>query len=155
MLKTRSMISQRSGGIYGASPWAMAPGLGRTVGVGAVIGVVVFFVGGCAGMLAAGVGWGAAAGLGVFVAMWGGIGFGSMVGGVTYLVRSEAAEARAPATAAARPVEPSATVTGALPADVDLRAVGAGVPGGPVAGPPVDADGRAPIPLPAVEPAVR
>jgi hypothetical protein len=40
-------------------------------------------------MVAADVEWGSAIGLGLFVALWGGLGFGAMVGGVVWVTRHE------------------------------------------------------------------
>lgn len=73
--------------------WAEPPGLGRTVAVGSIIGVVVSFVGVTIGVLALGVEGGSAIGIGLFVAFWGGLGFGTMVGGVIYAFSVEAGEA--------------------------------------------------------------
>jgi hypothetical protein len=73
------------------APWAIPPGIGKTVGLGSLIGIVVSLVGIVAGMRAAGIEWGSALALGFFISFWGGLGFGSMMGGVAYLVRADAA----------------------------------------------------------------
>lgn len=57
--------------------------------VGALIGVVIAFIGTTVGMLAADVELGSALGLGVFIAFWGGLGFGCMVGGVVWVSNNE------------------------------------------------------------------
>lgn len=64
--------------------WQDPPGMGRSIVVGSSIGVALSLAGVTLGMLAAGVAWQSALGLGAFVAFWGGLGFGSMVGGVVY-----------------------------------------------------------------------
>ena len=64
---------------------AEAVGLAKSVAVGSLIGVVVSFFVVLLAMGLAGYGWGPGAGLAAFTAFWGGLGFGSMVGGVTYL----------------------------------------------------------------------
>lgn len=74
-------------------------GVGRSVARGSLVGVVIAFVGIAVAMLLGGKGLGAAAGLGVFVAFWGGLGFGSMIGGVMGVIRLEEAEAAADAAA--------------------------------------------------------
>lgn len=56
--------------------------------VGSVVGVILSFAGATAGMVAAGVETGAALGFGAFVAFWGGLGFGSMMGGVLGFIRA-------------------------------------------------------------------
>lgn len=69
--------------------WDEPVGLLRSVTVGALVGVVLSFIGTTIGMLVADVEWGAALGLGAFVAFWGGLGFGSMVGGVVWVSNNE------------------------------------------------------------------
>jgi hypothetical protein len=69
--------------------WAEPVGLLRSVVLGALVGVVLSFVGTTVGMLAADVEPGAAIGLGLFVAFWGGLGFGTMVGGVVWVSNHE------------------------------------------------------------------
>lgn len=64
---------------------AEAVGLARSVAIGSLIGVVLSFFSVLLAMGAAGYGWGPGAGLAAFTAFWGGLGFGSMVGGVVYL----------------------------------------------------------------------
>lgn len=63
----------------------------RAFRVSVVVGVVVSFVGVSGALLAAGQGIGASLGLGAFVAFWGGLGFGVMIGGVVWATRSEQA----------------------------------------------------------------
>ena len=69
--------------------WREPVGLLRSVVTGAVVGVVLAFIGTTLGMLAAGVEMGSALGLGLFVAFWGGLGFGCMVGGVVWVSANE------------------------------------------------------------------
>jgi hypothetical protein len=66
--------------------------------MGSGIGVVLSFVGIALPSLLSGMEWASAIGFGVFVAFWGGLGFGSMMGGVAYVMaleKSAAAEALA------------------------------------------------------------
>ena len=100
------------------SPWQEQPGMGRAILVGSAIGVVISFVGVTAGMLAYGIEWGSAVGLGAFVAFWGGLGFGSMMGGVVWASRPDVPGP----IAAAAPVATVAPVAAATadPANVDL-----------------------------------
>lgn len=69
--------------------WEEPVGLLRSVVMGALVGVVLSFIGTTIGMLLADVEVGAAIGLGVFVAFWGGLGFGTMVGGVIWVSNNE------------------------------------------------------------------
>lgn len=71
--------------------WRDPPGLGRMMAMSSAIGVGVSLVVITVGMMAAGQVWQSSLGLGIFVAFWGGLGFGSMVGGVIYLTRLDAA----------------------------------------------------------------
>lgn len=75
----------------GTTSWTEPVGLLRSVVVGALIGVVLSFVGTTIGILLAGQDLGPAIGLGVFVAFWGGLGFGTMVGGVVWVSNHEEA----------------------------------------------------------------
>ena len=76
------------------SEWRDPPGIGRTVMISSSIGVVLSLVLITLGMMAAGQVWQSALALGAFIAFWGGLGFGSMIGGVVYLTRlDEAAKA--------------------------------------------------------------
>lgn len=60
-------------------------GLREALVVGAVIGTVLSLAGVTVAMVAGGLeDWGGAFGLGVFVAIWGGLGFGTMFGGVMW-----------------------------------------------------------------------
>lgn len=72
--------------------WADPPGLGRSMVIGSIIGVVLSFIGVTVGILTMGIEWQSALGLGLFVAFWGGLGFGSMVGGVIYAFGIETSE---------------------------------------------------------------
>lgn len=66
------------------SPWLEPPGAGRALGIGVAIGVIASFIASAGLLLANGQSVGAAIGLGAFVAIWGGLGFGGMVGGVIW-----------------------------------------------------------------------
>lgn len=68
---------------------AEATGLAKAVALGSLVGVVVSFVAVLLAMVAGGYGWGVGLGLAAFTAFWGGLGFGSMVGGVIYLSAHE------------------------------------------------------------------
>lgn len=70
--------------------WGEATSPGRLVAVGAVVGAVTCMVGVGGAMLLAGHPLGASVGLGAFVGMWGGLGFGSMMGGVAWGIRLDA-----------------------------------------------------------------
>jgi hypothetical protein len=78
----------------GAS-WVSPPGVGRCIGIGSGIGVALAFIGVALPSLLAGMEWRSAVGFGVFVAFWGGLGFGSMMGGVAYVMGLDEAEADA------------------------------------------------------------
>jgi hypothetical protein len=69
--------------------WPEEPGMGRAIVLGCVVGATLSFVGVTLGMLAIGIGLDSALGLGAFVAFWGGLGFGSMVGGVLWATKAE------------------------------------------------------------------
>ena len=66
------------------------PGLGKSVLIGSLIGMVLALAVVTLGLLA----WGATApeslGVAIFAAFWGGIGFGSMVGGVVFVSNLQA-----------------------------------------------------------------
>ena len=79
-----------------SAAWADPPGMGKTIGTGVAIGVAVSFLGVAGAFLAAGAGWLTAIGMGAFVATWGGLGFGGMIGGVVWATRVEDAEDVAP-----------------------------------------------------------
>jgi len=64
---------------------AESPGLGRYLVKGGAIGAVLAFIGIAAGILALDVEWESAVGLGLFIAVWGGLGFGVMIAGVVWL----------------------------------------------------------------------
>ena len=72
--------------------WKNPPGMGRTILSGVAVGVIVSFAAVVGVVLADGQKLGAAVGLGLFIAVWGGLGFGAMVGGVVAVSRAEAAE---------------------------------------------------------------
>ncbi len=69
--------------------------MGKALTIGVLIGVAVSFIGVGGAFLAGGQGWGPALGMGAFVAAWGGLGFGVMVGGVVWLTRADEAAKRA------------------------------------------------------------
>lgn len=81
------MLEQKPRHISGE--WTEPVGLLRSVVVGALVGVVLSFVGTTVGMLLADVEFGSAVGLGLFIAFWGGLGFGTMVGGVVWVSNEE------------------------------------------------------------------
>ncbi|MBX3315095.1 MAG: hypothetical protein KF906_12345 [Actinobacteria bacterium] len=66
-----------------------APSLGRAIVTGCAVGVVVSMVGMVVSMRLLDVEWASAIGLGLFIAFWGGIGFGAMIGGVVHADRLE------------------------------------------------------------------
>lgn len=83
--------------------WRDPPGMGKILVASSAIGVVLSLVLITLGMMAAGQVWQSSLALGVFIAFWGGLGFGSMVGGVVYLTRIEkAAKALEAETSTAR-----------------------------------------------------
>jgi hypothetical protein len=69
--------------------FAVPPGMMRAVVLGSLIGIVAAFalVGG--GMYIAGMGGSGALAVGGMAAFWGGLGFGSMIGGVWNMIRNE------------------------------------------------------------------
>lgn len=68
--------------------------MGKILIVSSAVGVGLSLAFITAGMMAAGQVWQSSLALGVFIAFWGGLGFGSMIGGVVYLTRiDEAAKA--------------------------------------------------------------
>ncbi|MCB0988496.1 MAG: hypothetical protein H6519_01445 [Microthrixaceae bacterium] len=69
--------------------WKETPGMGRAVAMGGLVGAVLAFIATTVGMIGAGAETGAAVGLGLFIAFWGGLGFGTMVGGVTWVSQHE------------------------------------------------------------------
>lgn len=74
--------------------WVEPPGLGKALVVGVVVGVVVSFIVVATALRETGQDWGAALGMGAFVAFWGGLGFGGMISGVIWATRNEAEEER-------------------------------------------------------------
>ena len=69
--------------------WTEPVGLLRSVVLGALVGVVASFVVTTVGMLLADVEMASAVGLGLFIAFWGGLGFGTMVGGVVWVSNND------------------------------------------------------------------
>ena len=67
------------------------PGLGRHVMVGSAVAFALSFPLILIGAMMLGQRWESAAALSMFASTWGGIGFGSMVGGVIYASKLEAA----------------------------------------------------------------
>jgi hypothetical protein len=65
------------------------PGTLRAVAVGAAVGVVIALVVVGGALLLAGQGMSAALAIGGMAAIWGGLGFGSMFGGVRHLTKHE------------------------------------------------------------------
>ncbi|MCB1037987.1 MAG: hypothetical protein R2701_09500 [Acidimicrobiales bacterium] len=63
--------------------------MGRSIVIGVAVAAVVSFLAVCATVLAEGESLGSAIGLGLFIAFWGGLGFGAMVGGVVFASRVE------------------------------------------------------------------
>lgn len=74
--------------------WQEEPGVGRAFLVGCAVGTAVSFAGMTAAGVVGGLGLGASVGLAAFVAFWGGLGFGGMLGGVVGIIRVQADEAR-------------------------------------------------------------
>ena len=87
------------------SPWLEAPGIGKALARGVAVGIVISFLGVGAVLLAAGQSIGAALAMGAFVAIWGGLGFGGMVGGVVWANRLEQQAAHDRPLAPAAPTE--------------------------------------------------
>jgi hypothetical protein len=85
------MYEHRSGPKQQAAMATEAPGVGRFVLVGCLIGAssALALVGG--GLLAAGVDTAGAAGIAGVAAFWGGLGFGGMMGGVAHATKVESA----------------------------------------------------------------
>lgn len=65
------------------------PGLLRSVALGSVVGVVIALVLVGGALLVAGEGMSAALAIGGMAAIWGGLGFGSMFGGVRHMTKYE------------------------------------------------------------------
>lgn len=72
-----------------AAGWRDPPGLGKLLLTCSAIGVASSLILITVSMIAAGQVWQSSLALGAFVAIWGGLGFGSMIGGVLYLSRIE------------------------------------------------------------------
>lgn len=107
------------GALDPAGEWRDPPGMGRILLVSSSVGVGLSLVLITVGMLATGQVWQSSLALGVFVAFWGGLGFGSMIGGVVYLTKVEDAakllEAeQAAASPSIRSVDDGETATGVL-----------------------------------------
>lgn len=67
--------------------WQESSVVGRAFVGGMVVGAAIAFIGMLVGGLLGGLGLGASVGLAAFVAFWGGLGFGGMMGGVAGLIR--------------------------------------------------------------------
>lgn len=67
------------------------PGLGRHIVIGSLVGVALSLPLITLGSMMLGQRWESAFALALFASLWGGIGFGSMVGGVIYASKLEAA----------------------------------------------------------------
>jgi hypothetical protein len=74
-------------GIDEPTGWDEPGGLAKAVVVGSIVGALIASVAVTAALLAIGVQRGSAFGLGVFIAFWGGLGFGSMVAGVVWATK--------------------------------------------------------------------
>lgn len=74
-----------------ADQWHDPPGLGRHVMIGSLVGIALSFPLIAIGAMLLGQQWQSAGALALFASLWGGMGFGSMVGGVIYASRLEAA----------------------------------------------------------------
>lgn len=68
---------------------AESPGILRAVAYGSAVGVVLALVLVGGALLLAGEGMSAALAIGGMAAIWGGLGFGSMFGGVRYMTKYE------------------------------------------------------------------
>ena len=66
-----------------------APGLGRYIAIAAAASTLVVLVVVTVGLMAASTSFVASLGIGAFAAVWGGGGFGAMIGGVLYVHRFE------------------------------------------------------------------
>lgn len=87
---TTTQVSAANGLAQGGPDGRSAPpGLLRAVAIGAAVGVVAAFVFVGGGMLLAGFADTASLAVGGMAAFWGGLGFGSMFGGVMFLTRHE------------------------------------------------------------------
>jgi hypothetical protein len=63
------------------------PGLLRAVAIGSLVGIVLAMLAVTGALLVGGSSTSEAVGIGAMAAFWGGLGFGSMVGGVIFLSR--------------------------------------------------------------------
>lgn len=63
------------------------PGLGRSIVIASAATITIVLVGVTAGLLATGTSLASSIGIGVFAALWGGGGFGAMIGGVVHVHR--------------------------------------------------------------------
>jgi hypothetical protein len=73
---------------------SMGDGVGRGAAIGAAIGFVAFSAFAAGVGLFAGMDMAPAAGVGAFVGIWGGPGFGAMMGGIFAVTRDERALAK-------------------------------------------------------------
>lgn len=79
---------------YNANAGGEPPGMLRAMAIGSAIGVVATLIGITGILLLNGQQLSVALGIGGMSAFWGGLGFGSMLGGVTHVTRQERATAR-------------------------------------------------------------
>lgn len=86
---------------YASSPQSVstgvgqeAPGMAKALTIGVTLGIALSFFGVAGALLLGGRSLSTAVGLGVFVAIWGGLGFGGMIGGVVWATRAEEAAKR-------------------------------------------------------------
>ncbi len=75
---------------HAADQWHDPPGLGRHVIIGSAVAFALSFPLVLIGAMMLGQRWESALALSLFATLWGGIGFGSMVGGVIYASKLEA-----------------------------------------------------------------
>lgn len=83
----KPVLQLLSEAVDGAAEIAVEPNLGRSAVIGYVIGFLVVAVGITTAGTLAGLGFGSSLGLGAFVGVWGGGGFGFMMGGTIPLAR--------------------------------------------------------------------
>lgn len=89
--------------------------MSKALTIGVAIGVAASFFGVGGAFLAAGQDWATSIGMGLFVAMWGGLGFGGMLGGVVWASRVEESAKRDRVAA-----REAARVAGVLPAQASV-----------------------------------
>lgn len=91
MTDTNAPTPERTDLVTDQDEWLEPHGMGRTILIGSVAGVVIAFAAVTVLARMAGVEWWSAIGLGAFVGFWGGLGFGSMVAGVMWASRPDVA----------------------------------------------------------------